>query len=89
MRPAGHRKEELAMPARTAHRPRPTLLAVEQLEGRDLMSVAVSVAVPGGHHLRHRHRHGPARVSVQVHVGPGVFVGVDVSQPSVGVHISI
>src|SRR5262245_31995908 len=73
MRPRGHRKEELAMPARTVRGPHRTLLTVEQLEARDLMSVAVSVVVPGGHHLRHRHHHRLGGVSVQVHVGPGVF----------------
>jgi hypothetical protein len=77
------------MSARTARRPHRTLLAVEQLEGRDLMSVAVSVVVPGGHHLRHRRHHGLAGVSVQVHVGSGISVGVNVSVPGVGVNISV
>ncbi len=75
------------MSARAVCRPPRTRLAVEQLEGRELPSVFVSVAVPGGHHGHHRHHHGGTGVSVQVHVGPGV--AVDVSVPFVGVHVSV
>ena len=73
------------MPARTARQPHRVALAVEQLEGRDMPSVSVSVVVPGGHHGHHSHHHGG--VSVQVQVGPGVMVNVSV--PFVGIHISV
>jgi hypothetical protein len=72
------------MQHRTARRPRRTSLTVEQLETRDVPSVAVSVLVPGGHH---RHHHRPVGVGVHVHVGPGVAVGVNVGGVNVGVNI--